>query len=83
VPDASRALDVELLQELLWAYGPCGQEDAVRAICQRELECVVDETWVDPAGNLIGLIRSGEAGSSSAAVRVMAHMTSCRCLSSA
>ena len=23
----------ELLQELLWAYGPCGQEDAVRAVC--------------------------------------------------
>lgn len=26
---------IQLLQELLWAYGPCGQEDAVREICLR------------------------------------------------
>ena len=26
-----------LLQELLWTYGPCGQEDAVRDVCAREL----------------------------------------------
>jgi putative aminopeptidase FrvX len=73
VPDAGRALDVQLLQELLWAYGPCGQEDAVREICKRELQSVVDETWVDPAGNVIGVIRSA-GGSSSPPVRVMAHM---------
>jgi putative aminopeptidase FrvX len=60
----------DLLQELLGAYGPCGQEDAVRDICRRELEPVVDETWVDPAGNLVGLIRGGDAP----AIRVMAHL---------
>jgi putative aminopeptidase FrvX len=36
-----------LLQELLWAYGPCGQEDAVRSVCARELELLVDDMWVD------------------------------------
>ena len=32
-----------LSSELLTAYGPCGQEDAVRDICRRELEPLVDE----------------------------------------
>jgi putative aminopeptidase FrvX len=63
-------VDLKLLQELLSAFGPCGQEDAVRDICRRELEPLVDETWVDEAGNLVGLIRGGDAP----AVRVMAHM---------
>jgi len=64
-------LDRELLQELLWAYGPSGQEDAVREICLRELAPAVDESWVDDAGNVVGLIRgSGDA----AALRVMAHI---------
>jgi putative aminopeptidase FrvX len=66
------ALPRELLQELLWTYGPCGQEDAVRAICRRELESFADETWVDKAGNLIGLIRGSDDGAEP--VRVMAHM---------
>lgn len=28
----------DLLQELLWTYGPCGQEDEVRAVIARELQ---------------------------------------------
>lgn len=60
----------KLLQELLLEYGPCGQEDAVRDVCRRELEPLVDEAWVDAAGNLVGLMRGGEASP----VRVMAHM---------
>jgi putative aminopeptidase FrvX len=66
----------ELLQELLWACGPCGQEDAVRDVCRRELESHVDEMWVDKAGNLIGLIRGGgtTAADDVPATRVMAHM---------
>jgi len=28
----------ELLKELLSTYGPCGQEDAVRDVCRRELD---------------------------------------------
>jgi putative aminopeptidase FrvX len=64
--------DFKLLQELLTTYGPCGQEDAVRDICRRELEPFVDECWVDEAGNLIGAVR-GE-GQESKATRLMAHM---------
>ena len=66
-----RGLQRELLQELLWTYGPCGQEDEVREVCRRELEPFVDEVWTDEAGNLIGLIRGRERAQ---ATRVMAHM---------
>src|SRR5579884_3309803 len=59
-PMARRELDPtdEVLQELLWTYGPCGQEDAVRDVCGRELEPFVDDMWVDDAGNLIGYLAS-------------------------
>jgi putative aminopeptidase FrvX len=61
----------DLLQELLFTYGPCGQEDAVRDVCRRELTRLVDEAHVDEAGNLVGVIRGdGDAP----ATRVMAHM---------
>jgi putative aminopeptidase FrvX len=49
-----------LLQELLWTYGPCGQEEAVRAVCARELLPVVDDMWTDDAGNLVGYIRAAD-----------------------
>jgi putative aminopeptidase FrvX len=65
--------DRNLLQELLYAYGPGGQEEGVREICRRELEPLVDELWVDPAGNLVGLIR-GFGDPDAPVVRVMAHM---------
>jgi putative aminopeptidase FrvX len=75
VPYDDSELDRELLQELLWTYGPCGQEDAVRQVCRRELESSVDELWVDPAGNLVGLIRGSSAsGEASSSIKVMAHM---------
>ncbi len=67
------SLDRDLLQELLRAYGPSGQEDAVRTICHRELALCVDKIWTDMAGNVIGLLR-GSAGDDGSAVRVMAHM---------
>ncbi|KWX68473.1 M42 family metallopeptidase [Mycobacterium sp. NAZ190054] len=60
----------DLLQELLATYGPCGQEDAVRDVCRRELAPLVDDSWVDPAGNLVGVIRGGDGPP----VRAMAHM---------
>jgi putative aminopeptidase FrvX len=64
----------ELLQELLFAYGPCGQEEAVRDVVARELADSVDEMWVDAAGNLIGH-RKGAGGSAQAPIiRVMAHL---------
>ena len=61
----------DLLQELLSACGPVGQEDDVRDICHRELETSVDDVWIDKAGNLIGLIRGDGAQD---AIRVMVHM---------
>ena len=61
-----------LLQELLWTYGPGGQEEAVRAVCARELEPVVDDMWTDEAGNLIGYISAAE-NPDNAAVRDLAH----------
>ncbi|CCG05516.1 M42 glutamyl aminopeptidase superfamily protein (fragment), partial [Blastococcus saxobsidens] len=65
--------DRDLLQELLYAYGPGGQEAAVREVCRRELEPLVDEVWEDPAGNLVGLIH-GSGATDGPVVRVMAHM---------
>src|SRR5215208_6244999 len=62
---------LKLLQELLSTYGPSGQEDAVRDVCRRELEPLVDESWVDEAGNLVGLVRGSD---DRPATRVMAHM---------
>ncbi|WP_395308634.1 M20/M25/M40 family metallo-hydrolase [Mycobacterium sp. AMU20-3851] len=63
-----------LLQELVGAYGPCGFEDAVREICLRELEPLVDDMWVDDAGNVVGLLRGSPGGEANPPVRVMAHM---------
>lgn len=65
--------DRALLQELLHAYGPGGQEDEVRAICRREFAPLVDELSVDAAGNLVGLLR-GSGAREAPVVRVMAHM---------
>lgn len=64
----------ELLQELLWAYGPCGQEDAVRDIAVRELVDASDEVTVDHAGNVIALLRGAEHPDEAGAIRVMAHL---------
>lgn len=66
-------LNLPLLEELLSAYGPVGQEDAVRDICRRELQPLVDESWVDEGGNLIGLLRGSHSGAYPA-IRVMAHL---------
>jgi putative aminopeptidase FrvX len=67
----ARRLRRDLLQELLWACGPVGQEDDVREICRRELLSCADDVWIDDAGNLIGLLRGDD---SDHAVRVMVHM---------
>ena len=53
----------DLLQELLWTYGPCGQEEAVRTVCARELQPWVDDMWTDDAGNLIGYVGAADAES--------------------
>lgn len=64
--------DFELLQDLVNARGPCGEEEEVRILCQKHLEGIVDKVWVDPAGNLIGKIAGSDPSSDS--IRVMVHM---------
>ncbi|ASW88073.1 M42 glutamyl aminopeptidase family protein [Mycobacterium intracellulare 1956] len=78
----------DLLQELLWTYGPCGQEDEVRAVIARELQPLVDDMWTDDAGNLIGYVAANASAKNTGApdhrqrtqaipgtaTRVMAHM---------
>ena len=61
-----------LLQELVSARGPSGQEDEVTAIAQRELAPLCDSVMLDAAGNLVGKIDGPP--SDAPAVRVMAHL---------
>jgi putative aminopeptidase FrvX len=71
-PDPST---LPLLEELLMARGPGGQEHEVRAICLRELQPHCDESWVDPAGNVIGLIKGTRpSGKANQPIRIMAHL---------
>lgn len=63
-----------LLTELLAAYGPGGQEDEVRAICERELARYCDEVSIDRAGNVVGLIRAAKATKPDDAIKIMAHL---------
>lgn len=63
----------DLLQELITAKGPCGQEDEVRTICEKELLPLVDEMWIDIAGNLIGKV-SGTKKEQSESINLMVHM---------
>ena len=64
--------DIDLLQALISARGPCGQEDEVRLLCEKQLKSLVDQCWIDPAGNVIGKIAGSNPHSES--IRVMVHM---------
>lgn len=63
----------ELLQLLINAKGPCGQEDDVRALCEKLLQPLADEIWVDAAGNLIGKV-NGTCEDDSQGINLMVHM---------
>lgn len=68
--------DFSLLESLLLARGPGGQEEEVRAVCRAEFESSCDEVWADAANNLIGVIRAANVERETAqsrAIRVMAH----------
>lgn len=73
----ANAEDLKLLEELLLARGPGGQEDEVRRICLRELKRSCDEVWVDAADNVIGVVRATEEISREEAAQrsvvIMAH----------
>lgn len=64
--------NINLLQALVSARGPSGEEDEVRKLCHKQLESITDERWIDPAGNVIGKISGSE--NNLPAIRLMVHM---------
>lgn len=66
--------DLSLLEALLLARGPGGQEHEVRAICERALKAYCDEVSIDSAGNVLGLMRGPAEADPRQAIRVMAHL---------
>lgn len=64
--------DLHLLQSLIDAYGPCGQEEEIRSLCRKELEPLSHETWIDEAGNLIAKITGKKPDLPP--VRIFVHM---------
>ncbi len=62
------------LEKLLYARGPGGEETEVRDLCESALRTYCDQTWVDDAGNLIGLLRSTRQGEPGEATLLMAHL---------
>lgn len=71
---SERSLSTEgLLGRLLMARGPGGQEDEVRSLCMSQLEGLCDRVWIDPAGNLLGVIEAAE-GAEKGSTCVMAHL---------
>lgn len=64
----------DLLEELLIARGPGGQEDEVRAVCVRELERWCDRVETDIAGNVLGVIQAPGNVDPDSTIRVMAHL---------
>lgn len=66
--------NLPLLERLLYARGPGGQEDEVRAICLAELRACCDQVQEDAAGNLVALIRGTGEPEPERAIRVMAHL---------
>lgn len=63
---------INLLQQLLYARGACGEEEEVRNLCFSLFKEVVDEVRIDPFGNLIGKV-FGER-KEAPPIRLMAHM---------
>ena len=63
-----------LLEELLIARGPGGQEDEVRAVCVRELERWCDRVETDNAGNVVGVVQASGNVDPDSSIRVMAHL---------
>jgi putative aminopeptidase FrvX len=65
----------ELIKELTEAYGPSGNEGAVREIIKKHITDHVDELRVDPLGNLIALKKgTPQSGVESRRIMLAAHM---------
>lgn len=63
--------DRQLLEDLLKARGPAGQEDEVAQIARRALEHACGECGIDEAGNLLSIVRAENAAE--APVMIVAH----------
>lgn len=63
----------ELIRKLTEAYGPSGNEGAVRQLIREEIEGLVDEVRVDALGNLIA-VKKPKAGDGFPRVMLAAHM---------
>jgi len=68
--------DLDLLQRLLQARAPGGEESEVRAICHAEISKHCDEVRIDDAGNLIGVIHPPARPDAleTAPVLILAHL---------
>jgi len=69
---ALSAEDHRLLLDLVRTRGPSGDEKDVTARFKPELETVLDEVWVDPAGNLVSVLKAPEP--TAEPVIAIAHM---------
>jgi len=49
-----------LLDRLLLAHSPCGEEDEIDAVLRPELEALCDEVWTDESGSIIGYLKGGD-----------------------
>jgi putative aminopeptidase FrvX len=63
--------NLQTLQSLLYARGPCGLENEVRALCKELMSGLVDELFEDEAGNVIGLTKGQNKAPP---LHIMVHM---------
>lgn len=63
---------LSLLQLLVTARGPSGQEDEIRVVCTELMRPICDDFWQDPTGNLIGKVYGEDPNLP--ALRIMVHM---------
>ncbi len=63
----------KLLQELILAPGPSGQEEAVAKVCKKHLKGTADTLFEDDSGNLIACIK-GKSKDPEKAIHLMTHM---------
>jgi putative aminopeptidase FrvX len=62
-----------LLQKLIYARAPSGQEDEVRDISYAYLSELCDHTHIDASGNVIGLVK-GQNSDMHTSTRILVHM---------
>lgn len=64
-------LNLQLLENLIDAFGPPGYEDQIREVIRAEVEPLADEIWVDPLGSLVAHRQGDDSGKK---IVLAAHM---------